>query len=63
MDNNFVIKKHHLLCNHSSKNLQFQQKNDVKVTLIDNLLINRDHPPLIKNRYSVTLENFDDWER
>ena len=34
-------------------------KFDFKVTLMESLLINRDHPPLNKNRHSLPLELFD----
>ena len=34
--------------------------NDFKVTLMESLLINRDHPPLNKSRHSLPLEIFDD---
>ena len=33
---------------------------DFKVTIVESLLINRDHPPLNKNSYSLPLELFDD---
>ena len=64
-DINFVIKEHHLFCNHSSGFDNFSilasNNNDFKVTLMEILLINRDHPPLNKNRHSLPLELFDDW--
>ena len=63
-DNNFAIKEHHLFCNHSSGFDDFSilasNNNDFKVTLMESLLINRDHPPLNKNRHSLPLELFDD---
>ena len=33
--------------------------NDFKVMLMESLLINRDHPPLNKNKKSLPLELFD----
>ena len=33
--------------------------NNFKVTLMESLLINRDHPPLNKNKQSLLLELFD----
>ena len=63
-DNNSAMKEHHLFCNHSSAFDDFSilasNNNDLKVTLMENLLINRDHPPLNKNRHSLPLELFDD---
>ena len=64
-DNDSAIKEHHLFCNHSSGFDDFSilasSNNDFKVTLMESLLINRDHPPLNKNRHSLPLELFDDW--
>ena len=51
-DNDSAIKEHHLFCNHSSSLTIF--------TLMESLLINRDHPPLNKNKHSLLLELFDD---
>ena len=63
-DNNSAIKECHLFCNHSSRFDDFpilaSKNNDFKVTLMESLLINRDHPPLNKNRHSLPLELFDD---
>ena len=63
-DNDSAIKEHHLFCNYSSGFDDFcilaSNNNDFKVTLIESLLINRDHPPLNKNRHSQPLELFDD---
>ena len=63
-DNDSVIKKRHLFCNHSSGFEDFSilvsNNNDFKVTLMESLLISRDHPPLNKNRHSLPLELFDD---
>ena len=55
---------HNLFCNHSSGFVDFfilaSNNNDFKVTLMESLLINRDHPSLNKNRHSLSLELFDD---
>ena len=63
-DNDSAIKEHHLFCNHLSgfDNFSILASNntDFKVTLMDSLLIYRDHPPLNKNRHSLPLELFDD---
>ena len=63
-DNDSAIKEHHLFCNYSSGFDDFSilasNNNDFKVTLMESLLINRDHPPLNKNRHSLPLELFDD---
>ena len=57
-DNDSAVKEHHLFYNHSSGFDDFSiiasNNSDFKVTL--RLLINRDHPPLIKNRHSLPLE-------
>ena len=62
-DNNSAIQEH-LFCNHSSVFDNFSilasNNNDFKVMLMESLLINRDHPPLNKNRQSLPLELFDD---
>ena len=56
------LKEHLLFCNHT---LAFEDflilatNNDFKVTLIESLLINTDHPPLNKNKQSLPLELFD----
>ena len=59
-----AVKEHHLFCDHSSGFDDFSilasSNNDFKVTLMESLLINRDHPPLNKNRHSLPLELFDD---
>ena len=63
-DDDSAIKKHHLLCNHSSGFDDFfilaGNNIDFKVTLMDRPLVNRDHPPLNKNRHLLPLELFDD---
>ena len=65
-DNDSALKQHHLFCNHSSSFDDFSiltsNNNDFKVTLMESVLINRDHPPLNKNRRSLPLELFNDWE-
>ena len=49
-DNDSAIEEHHLFCNHSSGFDDFSilasNNNDFKVTLMENLLIKRDHPSL-----------------
>ena len=40
----------------------FTNNNDFKVTLMESLLINRDYPPLNKNKQSLPLELFDSKE-
>ena len=63
-DDHSAIKEHLLFCNHAPNFGDFSilttNNNDVKVTLIDCLLINRDHPPLNKNKLSLPSELFDD---
>ena len=63
-DNDSAVKEHRLFCNHSSDFDDFSvlasNNNDFKVMLMQSLLINIDHPPLNKNRYSLPLERFDD---
>ena len=47
-----AIKEHPLFCNHTAdfKDLSIlAANNDVKVTLMESLLVNRDHPPLHEN--------------
>ena len=64
VDNDSAINEHHLFCNQSSGFDDFSilasYNNDFKVTLMESLLINKDHPPLIKNRHWQLLEHFDD---
>ena len=64
-DNSSAIIEHHLFCNHSSGFDDYpilaSNNNDFKVTLMESFLINRDHPPLNKNRNSLLLELCDDW--
>ena len=63
-DNDSAVKEHRLFCNHSSDFDDFSvlasNNNDFKVMLMQSLLINIDHPPLNKNKYSLPLELFDD---
>ena len=62
-DDDSAIKEHLLFCNHTPDFEDFSilaaNNNDFKVTLIESLLINRDHPPLNKNNQSLPLELFD----
>ena len=63
-DNDSAIKEHNLFCSHSSGFDDFpilaSNNNDLKVTLMESLLINRGHPPLNNNRHLLPLELFDD---
>ena len=63
-DNDSAIKEHHLFCNHSPGFDDFSilasNSNDFKVTLMESLLINRDTPPLNKNRHLLPLKLFYD---
>ena len=63
-DNDSAIKEHHLFCNNLSGFDDFSilasSNNGFKATLMESLLINRDHLPLNKNRHSLPLELFDD---
>ena len=62
-DDDSAIKEHLLFCNHKPDFEDFSilatNNNDFKVTLMGSLLINRDHPPLNKNKQSLPLELFD----
>ena len=61
-DDDSAIKEHLLFCNHTPDLEDFSilaTNNDFKVTLMESLLINRDYPPLSKNKQSVTLKLFD----
>ena len=62
-DDDSAIKEHLLFCNHTPDFEDFSilaaNKSDFKVTLMESLLINRDHPPLNKNKQSLPLELFD----
>ena len=62
-DDDSAIKEDLLFCNHTPDFEDFSilatNKNVFKVTLMESLLINRDHPPLNKNNQSLPLELFD----
>ena len=62
-DDDSAIKEHLLFCNYKPDFEDFSilatNNNDFKVTLMESLLINRDHPPLNKNKQSLPLELFD----
>ena len=62
-DDDSAIKEHLLFCNHTPDFEDFSilasNNKDFKVTLMESLLINRDHPPLNKNKQSLPLELFD----
>ena len=61
-DDDSAIKEDLLFCNHPHDFEDFSilatKNNDFKFTLIESLLINRDHPPLNKNKQSLPLELF-----
>ena len=63
-DNNFALKEHHLFCSYLSGFDNFSilasNNNDFKFTLMESLLIDRDHPRLNKNKHSLPLELFHD---
>ena len=62
-DDDSTIKEHLLFCNHTADFEDFSvvaiNNNDFKVTLMECLPINRDQPPLNKNKQSLPLELFD----
>ena len=62
-DDDSAIKEHLLFRSHTPDFEDFSilgaNNNDFKVTLIESLLINRDHPPLNKNNQPLPLEFFD----
>ena len=62
-DNDSAIKEYLLFCNHTRNFEDFSilatSKRDFKITLMEGLLIIRDHPPLNKNKQSLSSENFD----
>ena len=62
-DDDSAIKEHLLFCNHKPDFEDFSilatNNNNFKVTLMESLLISRDHPPLNKNKQSLPLELFD----
>ena len=53
-DDDSAIKGLLLFCNRKPE-FSILANNDFKVTLRESLLINRDHPPLNKNKQSLTL--------
>ena len=61
-DDDSAIKEHLLFCNHTPDfedlSILATNNNGFNVTLMESLLINRDHPPLIKNRQSFSLDLF-----
>ena len=63
-DKDSVMRESHLFCNNSAGfddfSMLFSNNNDFKATLMESLLINRDHPPLNKNRHSLHFKHFDD---
>ena len=62
-DDDAAIKEHLLFCNHTPDSKDFSilasNNNDFKLTSMESLLINRDHPTLNKNKQSLPLELFD----
>ena len=62
-DDDSAIKEQLLFCNHTPDFEDFSilaaNNNDFKVKLMEGLLINRDHPPLNKNKQFLPLELFD----
>ena len=62
-DDDSAIKEHLLFCNHTPDFEDFSilatSINDFKVTLMESLLIKRDHRLLNKNKQSLSLELFD----
>ena len=62
-DDDSAIKEHLLFCNHTTDFEDFSilatNNNEFKVTLMECILINRDDPPLNKNKQSLPLELFD----
>ena len=53
-DDDSTIKEHLLFCNHAPdfEDFSILTTNNVEVMLMESLLINRDHPPLNKNKQS-----------
>ena len=65
-DDDSSIKAHLLFCNHTPDFEDFSilatNNNELKVMLMESLLINRDHTPLNKNKQPLPLELFDSQE-
>ena len=61
-DDDSAIKEHLLFCNYAPDFEDFSifatNNNDFNITLMESLLINRDHPPLNKNKQFLPLELF-----
>ena len=61
-DEDSAIKEHLLFCNHTPEFEDFSilasNNNDFKFTLMESLLINRDDPPLNKNKQSLPFGTF-----
>ena len=62
-DDHSVMKEHILFCNHAPDFEDFSilatNNNEFKVTLMESFLINRNYPPLNKNKQFLPLELFD----
>ena len=62
-DDDSAIKEYLSFYNHTFDSEDFSilatNNNEFKVTLMEGLLINRDHPPLNKGKQSLPLEFFD----
>ena len=62
-DNDSTIKKHILFCDDAPDFKDFSilatNNSNFRVTLMESLLISRDHPSLNKNKQSLPLELFD----
>ena len=61
-DNDSAINKHNLFRNHSSGFEYFSilasNTNGFKISLMDSLLINRDHPPFVSEQAFATFGSF-----
>ena len=62
-DDDSAIKERFLFCSHTRDFEDFSvlatENSNFKFTLMENLLINRNHPPLNKNKQSLSSETFD----
>ena len=62
-DDDSAINEHLLFCNHTPDFEDFlilaAKNNDFRATLMESLLINRDHPPFNKKKRSLPFEIFD----